>query len=393
MGGLVRQLDSATFQPLLRELGEEARAHRFAVAPNPCVGAAVITAGRVIARGFHRQWGGPHAEVEALAAAARTSVPRHQWDTLVVTLEPCSTEGKTPACTEALARSGVRTVVVGSLDPDARHRGRGVEILRERGLEVVVLEGASPLETVAPHFLSWTGFDSVRRPRPWTIAKWAQTLTGQLVPPEDVGGGRWITGPEARADVQLLRARVDAIVSGVGTVLADDPRFSVRAPGATDSPPARVVLDGYLRTPPDCRLLAPPVAGAGAGAGEGGGEVAGPVHLLCQRGSDANRQRHLVEAGAELSAIRGDDRLSLNLRAVQTWLWDQGFRRVLLEAGPTLLASYLEAGFVDQIKVYTGDVRGGRGTSLAPWLTGARLKQRQQSECGADSVLEAFLTD
>lgn len=383
MGGLVRQLDPATFQPLLQELGQEARAHRFAVAPNPCVGAAVITAGRVIARGFHRQWGGPHAEVEALAAAARTSVPRHQWDTLVVTLEPCSTEGKTPACTAALARSGVRTVVVGCLDPDSRHRGRGLEILREQGLEVVVLDGASPLEDVAPHFLSWTGFESRRRPRPWTIAKWAQTLTGQLVPPEDVGGGRWISGPEAQADVQLLRARVDAIVTGVGTVLADDPRFSVRAPGVTDSPPARVVLDGYLRTPPDSRLLAPPVEG----------EVAGPVHLLCQPGSDANRQRHLVEAGAELSAIRGDDRLSLNLREVQAWLWGQGHRRILLEAGPTLLASYLEAGFVDQIKVYTGSVRGGRGTSLAPWLAGARLKERQQTECGADSVLQAFLTE
>ncbi len=382
MGGLVRPLDPATIQPLLQELGEEAQTYRFAVAPNPCVGAAVITAGRVIARGFHREWGGPHAEVEALAAAARTSVPRHQWDTLVVTLEPCSSEGKTPACTEALANSGVQTVVVGALDPDARHHGRGVEILRELGLEVVVLDGASPLENVAPHFLSWNGYERLRRPRPWTIAKWAQTLTGQLVPPEDVGGGRWISGPEAQADVQLLRARVDAIVTGVGTVLADNPRFSVRAPGATDTPPARVVLDGYLRTAPDSRLLEPPAEG----------ESVGPVHLLCQPGSDANRQRRLVEAGAELSAIRGDDRLSLNLREVQTWLWGQGFRRILLEAGPTLLSSYLEAGFVDQLKVYTGDVRGGRGESLAPWLSGSRLRQRKQTECGADSVLEAFLT-
>ena len=183
--------------------------------------------------------------------------------------------------------------------------------------------------------------------------------------------------------MQLLRAQVDAIVTGAGTVLADDPRLSVRSPGATDSPPARVVLDGYLRTPPDSRLLAPPAEG----------EAVGPVHLLCQRGSDPNRQRELVEAGAELSAIRGDDRLSLNLREVQTWLWKQGYRRILLEAGPTLLASYLKAGFVDQLKVYTGDVRGGRGTSLAPWLTGARLRQRQQTECGSDSVLEAFLKD
>ena len=141
MGGLVRPLDPATFQPLLQELGEEAQSHRFAVAPNPCVGAAVITAGRVIARGFHRQWGGPHAEVNALEAAARTAVPHHQWDTLVVTLEPCSTEDKTPPCTDAVVRSGVRTVVVGSLDPDPRHHGQGVEVLRGRGLEVVVSSG------------------------------------------------------------------------------------------------------------------------------------------------------------------------------------------------------------------------------------------------------------
>jgi diaminohydroxyphosphoribosylaminopyrimidine deaminase/5-amino-6-(5-phosphoribosylamino)uracil reductase len=178
--------------------------------------------------------------------------------------------------------SGIRTVVAGALDPDVRHRGKGLELLQARGVDVYLSEGSARLEDVAPHFLRWTARDRVRRPRPWTIAKWAQTLSGHLSPPEDLGGGRWISGPAALADVQLLRSRGDAVVTGVGTILADDPRLTLRPPASlAGKPPARVVLDSWLRTPPEARLFHTP----------GEREAAGPVHVLCLPGSPQRLHR------------------------------------------------------------------------------------------------------
>ena len=381
MSRLTEPLDTPSLGALLAELGAEARAHRFEVAPNPCVGAAVLAGSEVIGRGYHRFWGGPHAEVEALASADASGVPRERWDTLVVTLEPCSSQGKTPPCTEAIVARGIRRVVVGSLDPDLRHRGRGLEELREAGLEVQLLENAAPLRTISPHFLRWLELERVRRPRPWVIAKWAQTLTGQLTPPESIGGGRWISGEEARAEVALLRSRVDVILTGVGTVLADDPRLSVRPPELTSKPPARVVLDTALRTPPQARLLHPRAD-----------EAAGPVTLLSVVGADASgaRAAALAQAGARVHGIRGDDVHHLNLRAVLRWMWEQGWRRVLLEAGPRLCSSLLDAGFVDQLRVYTGSIPGGRGESLGSWLGASSLEERLDRTVGEDQVLEAF---
>jgi len=412
MNGLTETLDPSLARNLLRQLGDEARQHRFEVAPNPCVGAAVMAGTRVVARGFHRVWGGPHAEVEALEAAAASDVPSGDWDTLLVTLEPCSSRGKTLPCVDAILRSGVRRVIVGALDPDVRHRGRGLVALEEAGVEVLVDPVAAPLEVVAPHFLRWNDFERRRRPRPWTVAKWAQTLTGQLTPPEDVGGGRWISGPASVHEVHRLRGRVDAIVTGVGTVLEDDPRLTVRLPRALvdESPapkaPARVVLDSWLRTPPGARLFdslvdSPNGATDGAPAPDSAPaqgrepaamlELAGPVHVMALPGADPIRRRALEAAGAQVHSNRGMDRHTLDLRDLWTWLWDQGFRRVLLETGPTLLQNALERGFVDQVRIYTGDVRGGEGESLASWLSTARLGERIEREVGSDAVLEAFL--
>ena len=157
---------------LLDELGREATARRFEVAPNPCVGAALLAGTEVLARGVHGHYGGPHAEIEAMRAAGAAVLSA---DTLVVTLEPCSTHGKTPPCVDAILAAGIGRVVVGALDPDPRHRGRGIELLREKGLEVVLLEGVAPLAEVAPHFLHWTDNERLRRPRPnWALLCSAQ---------------------------------------------------------------------------------------------------------------------------------------------------------------------------------------------------------------------------
>lgn len=386
MSSTTVHLDSTAILELLKVLGQEAAEHRFEVAPNPCVGAAILSLGQQVAKGFHQQWGGPHAEImalEAAAQAAREGGPaKETWDTLVVTLEPCSTSGKTPPCVGAILASGISTVVVGAQDPDPRHRGRGIELLREAGLDVILVEGRSPLEEVAPHFLRWLSHDRVRRPRPWTIAKWAQTLSGHLLPPEDVGEGRWISGQGALDQVQLLRAKVDAILIGVGTVLADNPRYSVRPPGqVTGAAPARIVLDTHLRTPPTARLF-------DACKDE---EAAGKVIILSLPATGNARREALESAGAEVVEIRGVDRKRLHLRSVHEWMWERGFQRALLESGPKLLRAHLEDGFVDQIRVITGDVRGGRGQSLGSWLATAKLLQREDSEVAPDSVLEAFL--
>ncbi len=380
-GSSLSAAEAALFTELLGELGAAAGAFAFDVAPNPCVGAAVLSDGVEIGRGFHRVWGGPHAEVLALEAAAKSGAPRERWDTLVVTLEPCSTQGKTPPCTAAIQAAGIRRVVVGALDPDPRHQGRGLAELSARGIEVVLLRGVAPLVRVAPHFLEWTRHDRQRRPRPWTIAKWAQTRTGQLSPPSDAAETRWSSGPAARAEVQDLRRRVDAIVTGVGTILADDPRLSLRGPGETARPPLRVVLDSDLRTPPDARLFALPA----------GGESAGPVHLNTRAGFDRARYRALSAAGATIHALRPGDDGRPSLREALSLLWANDARRVVLEAGPTLLAAAFQGELVDQIRVYTGNVNGGRGPSLAQWLVSERLVQVSRAEVVPDARLDAFV--
>lgn len=374
------EAEAARLRALLADLGREAQAWRFEVAPNPCVGAAVLSDGVEVGRGHHRVFGGPHAEVLALEAARRSGVPRERWDTLVVTLEPCSSHGKTPPCTEAILGEPLRRVIVGALDPDPRHRGRGLERLRAHGREVLFLRGAAPLERIAPHFLAWTGPDRLRRSTPWVLAKWAQTRTGQLSPPAGAQAGHWISGPEARADVHRLRARVDAVLTGVGTILADDPRLTVRGVEG-DRAPLRVVLDSSLRTAPSARLFHPPAEG----------ERAGPVLIVTRAGFDPVRYRALVEAGATIHALHPGDDGRASLRETLELLWTQGVRRVLLEAGPTLLASAFEQEFVDQVRVYTASLNGGAGPSLARYLAPERLEQIAHSEVGEDARLDAFV--
>jgi diaminohydroxyphosphoribosylaminopyrimidine deaminase/5-amino-6-(5-phosphoribosylamino)uracil reductase len=378
---------SIDFWAELRRLGERARQHRFDVAPNPCVGAALFgPGGRLLAEGFHRRWGGPHAEVAALENARAAGVTDLDFDTLVVTLEPCSSRGKTGPCTRAILEAGVRRVVVGALDPDPRHRGRGLELLREAGLVVEVCEGTARLADLAPHFLRWVDYERLRRPRPWLIAKWAQTRSGQLSPPAEVGDGRWISAPTSRGEVQSLRRSVDAILTGVGTIKADDPRLSLRggegsaAPDDADRAPLRVVLDSELSTPPESRLFDPPAPG----------EAAGPVYLLCRAGASAVRHRALSERGARIHGLRPDAEGRVALREALEWTWRFGAQRVLLEAGPTLTRALLEAGFVDQLRIYTAAINGGRGESLADLLHTTKLDQRLDRELGEDVVLEAF---
>jgi len=373
-------LEPSTVAPLLEDLRRESQEYRFAVAPNPCVGAAVLSGDRVIGRGYHKRWGEAHAEVNAMAAAREAGVPEGEWDALIVTLEPCSSEGKTPPCLKAILDAGVRRVGIGAIDPDPRHSGAAVRLLEDAGVEVRIFgeQGGFPGEN--PAFCEWVSPERVRATRPWTIAKWAQTRTGQLSPPEDVGEGRWISGADSLAEVQVLRGHVDAILTGVGTVKCDDPGLCLRVPGSGEAP-LRVVLDSYLRTPTTAALFRDP----------GAGESAGEVVILTLAGANGKRWRALEESGARIIGLRGNEEGRVSLVEAHVWLWEQGLRRVLLEAGPTLLQGHFDLDLVDQVRVYTGDVFGGEGVSLGQTLAGLPLASRIDRECGQDAVLEGFL--
>ena len=373
-------LEPNVIAPLLEELRRECLERRFSVAPNPCVGAAIISGDRVVAKGFHERWGGAHAEVNAMAAAREAGFDSSEWDAIIVTLEPCSSEGKTPACLEAILEAGIPRVGIGAVDPDPRHAGAAIRLMEEAGLEVRLLEERGAFEEENAAFCAWVEPERARATRPWVLAKWAQTRTGQLSPPSDVGDGRWISCSESLSEVQSLRSEVDAILTGVGTVRADDPRLTVRVPSER-SAPLRVVLDSYLRTPVTAKLFDAP----------GEGESAGEVVILTLAGADGARWRALEERGARVVGLRADEQDSVSLVEAHRWLWEQGLRRVLLEAGPRLLQAHFELELVDQIRVYTGDVFGGEGVSLGQTLAGLSLQGRMDRECGQDAVLEGFL--
>ncbi|MCB9564080.1 MAG: bifunctional diaminohydroxyphosphoribosylaminopyrimidine deaminase/5-amino-6-(5-phosphoribosylamino)uracil reductase RibD [Kofleriaceae bacterium] len=280
-------------------------------APNPVVGCVVVDGrGRKLAEGWHRRAGTAHAEIvalDALAAAGR----RGDGATLYVNLEPCNHHGRTGPCAPAVAAAGIRRVVIGAMDPVAGHAG-GARWLARHGVEVVtgVLGDAS--EALNRPFFTWA-----RLRRPHVVLKAGVSLDGRVA--TRTGASRWITGEAARAEVHRLRDRLDAVLVGIGTVLADDPRLTVRGvAGGRD--PVRVVVDSRLRTPVGAALL----AGAGQGA---------RVIIATTAAAPASRQRRLEAAGAEVWRLR-DRGGRVDLRALVRRLGAAGVLSVLVEAAP-----------------------------------------------------------
>ena len=329
--------------PMREALALAARAEGR-TAPNPMVGAVVLDRrGRVVGRGFHRRAGGPHAEVEALRRAGA----RAAGGTLVVTLEPCRHQGRTPPCAPAVEAAGIRRVVVGAVDPVAGHGG-GARWLARRGLAVEVGVLRESCEELNRAWLT-----AVREGRPWFTLKAAVTLDGKVATWR--GESRWITGEEARADGHRQRDRHDAVLVGVGTVLADDPRLTVRGvTGGRD--PVRVVVDSSLRTPPGAALL----------KGEGG-----RVIVATMRSAPPQRARRLELSGAELWPLpaRGG---RVDLTALARRLAADGVHSVLVEGGAGMHGSLVEAGLCDEVRLYLAPrLLGGEGRRLAPtWLAG-----------------------
>ncbi len=301
----------------------------FTTTPNPRVGCVLVRDGVVVGEGWHARAGEPHAEVHALRAAGDQA----RGATAYVTLEPCSHHGRTPPCANALIDAGVARVVAALRDPNPQVSGRGLELLTLAGItvEVGLLEEAARELNIG--FLA-----RMTRQRPWLRLKTAASLDGKTALHN--GESKWITGPAARADVQRWRARSCAILTGVGTVLADDPRMNVRDMDIGRQP-LKVVVDSRLATPPGAAILA------------------GGALLACAE-APARQRDALLAAGAEILELPGADG-RVDLVALLTQLARRGINEVHGEAGSRLNGALLQAGLVDEWLAYLAPLALGHG--------------------------------
>jgi len=335
----------------------QARRGEGRVFPNPSVGAVVFRGGRVLGRGHTRPPGGPHAEVVAMEAVRRRHGARAlRGASLAVTLEPCCFTGRTGPCTEAAIEAGIRRVLVGVRDPHARVRGRGIRRLRAAGIDVEtgILE-----EQCREHHRGF--FSLCERGRPFVIVKLASTLDGRIA--TATGESRWITGPAAREHVHRLRARVDAVMVGSGTALADDPALTARRGGRIVHRPVRVLVDSKLRLRPGARMFQTDPE---------------RTWVLCPPRA---RGRGAVEStGARLVDVprRGGH---LDLEAGLLALGDAGLTSLLVEGGGGLAAALLRGGLADEIHWYLAPTLiGGDGRAALASLGVRALGDAHQLE-------------
>ena len=294
----------------------------YTTQPNPRVGCVIAHGDEVVGTGFHQRAGEPHAEVFALREAGE----RARGATAYVTLEPCAHHGRTPPCADALIAAGVKRVVIAAEDPFPQVDGRGIGKLRAAGVTV-----DAGLMREAARELNVGFFSRIERGRPWVRVKLAMSLDGRTALAN--GESKWITGEAARADVQRWRARSSAILSGSGTVLADDPRLTVRLPeGEAFTPPLRVVLDRQLRTPAGSHVLD------------------GSVPTLLLHGATASGADERFARVERIALPAPGD--ALDLRAVLALLAGRGCNEVHVEAGPTLCGALFAAGLVDELLLY-----------------------------------------
>jgi diaminohydroxyphosphoribosylaminopyrimidine deaminase/5-amino-6-(5-phosphoribosylamino)uracil reductase len=324
---------------------------RYTTDPNPCVGCVLVRDEEVVGEGWHVRAGGPHAEIIALREAG----DRAAGATAYVTLEPCCHHGRTPPCTGALIAAGVRRVVAAMQDPNPRVAGAGLDALQAAGIEVHTGVMEVEAERLNPGFVM-----RMRQGRPWVRCKLAMSLDGRTAMAS--GESRWITGEDARRDVHRWRARSSAIMTGVGTVLADDPSLTVRleeSEAGSRQQPLRIILDTHLRTPPDARLLSLP------------GET-----LILAGIPDRQREARLEGRGVSVVTLPMDGS-RLDLAAVMAYLGRMEINELHLEAGATLSGALLAAGRVDELLVYLAPHLMGdaaRGLFCLPELE--RMEQR-----------------
>lgn len=326
----------------MRAALQEARKGLGQTSPNPAVGAVLVVDQKIVARGHHKRAGGPHAEVECLRQFKRP-IPRDAI--LYVTLEPCSTQGQTGPCTNAIVAAGVRRIVIGAIDPNPRHAGRGIDQLKKAGLEVRSGVLGSECSALNEAFNKW-----IQTRRPFVIAKCGMSLDGRLsAPPHET---QWITSPASRRHAQQLRSQVDAILVGAGTVRADDPRLTARSRGAKQ--PWRVVLSRSGALPHRARIL-----------------------------TDQFAPRTIVQRGGNLDAVLRE-------------LGEKQITSVLIEGGGEILGQALDQRLVDKIQLYLGPVFTGGpivafpGIGAASTAEAVRLERVRYDRIGTDVCITGY---
>jgi len=297
-------------------------------APNPMVGALIIKNQQVIGQGCHHRCGGPHAEVEALNDCQKNG-HNPAGATMFVTLEPCCHYGKTPPCTDAIIKAKIAKVEIATLDEFDQVAGQGAKQLNDHGIEVIIGCCEKEARRVNAGF-----FKRLRNGQPHVILKWAQSADGKLAWPKD-SPRRWITGPDARKHVHQLRSRCGAVLVGIETVLADDPRLTVRLAGEHFQP-VRVILDSHLRTPAECNIV------------KTAREI--PVIIYILKGNIGKLQR-LTKLGCEIVTVE-ESGSYVSLPSVLSDLGDRGVNDVLIEGGAKVLKAFWEEDLADQLAIY-----------------------------------------
>ena len=334
-------LATATAEDAMRRALELAQRGIGFVEPNPAVGAVIVSDdGRVVGEGWHERFGGPHAEVKALAAAGEAA----RGATLFVTLEPCCHFGKTPPCTRAVIAAGIRRVVVAAGDPAAHVNGGGIAELRAAGVDVEVGMMADDARRLIAPFakLMTTGF-------PWVHAKWAMTLDGKIA--SKTGSSRWITNEASRAVVHQLRGRMDAIIVGIGTVLADDPLLTARPPGPRT--PMRIVFDSTARTPLESQLV------------RTARDV--PTMVVVTPHAPQDRCAALRAAGVQVLATFEDSTGHSDLAAMLYALGHLRLTNVLVEGGGQVLGYCFDVGvIIDEVHTFIAPKLIGGAAAPSP---------------------------
>jgi diaminohydroxyphosphoribosylaminopyrimidine deaminase/5-amino-6-(5-phosphoribosylamino)uracil reductase len=336
----------------LAELG------RGRVSPNPLVGAVIALNGETIGEGAHNAFGGPHAEVEAIAAAGDADL---DGATLYVSLEPCCHDGKTPPCTEAIRAAGFARVVSAPHDPSEHASGRGLGILRDDGIEVVVADGelAARARLLNQPFRKYA-----RTGRPWVLFKSAMTLDGKVATAS--GDSKWISGEESRALAHRWRAECDAVAVGIGTALADDPMLTARISDPAHPAhrqPRRVVFDSEARLPINSKLV------------RDARKV--PLTVVVSRAAPRTATDGLSAHGADVIVATGENEHA-RVRSALDQLGKEGVSSILLEGGPRLAGAFMDAGEVDEVRLF-----------LAPLVLGGRSARDPVGGEGVETIADA----
>lgn len=366
-GGFLRIDEDRKYMARALELALRGLGH---TRPNPMVGAVVVRDGRIIGEGWHEQFGGPHAEVNAFAHCSEDP----EGATLYVSLEPCAHYGKTPPCVDLVIAKKVARVVIAMEDPNPLVAGKSIRKLKEAGISVtvgVLEEKAKKLNEV---FLKY-----ITARKPFVLYKAAMSLDGKTAC--YTGESQWISGEASREEVHMLRGCYAGIMVGAGTILADNPRLTARTKGFAD--PVRIIVDGKLSVPPVAKVF----------------REEGRVIIITTSASGEGRRKDFEDIGAEIILADSEENEKVDLSAAMTGLYLKGIDGILLEGGAELAASAFEAGIVDKVRIYVSPMIiggkeapglvGGQGAASIP--EAVKLKNISTEMSGEDLVVEAYV--